>query len=196
MLRSVNDLRGFGIRAMDGVTGEVVDLYFDDRDWVVRHIVVETDGWSSSHVLISPDAITASAWTTHVLPASLTRADVEESPDAGTSKPVSQQLTDDWLSDSHLRSARAVIGHHVGASDGNIGHVEDLVIDDETWAIRYLIVNTSNWFTGRRVLISPRQVETVSWLEAKVFVDMSRQAVKRAPLSDSEPNFASPSKDR
>jgi hypothetical protein len=72
-----------------------------------------------------------------------------------------------------LRSVNDLRGFGIRAMDGETGEV-----------------------VGRRVLISPRQVETVSWLEAKVFVDMSRQAVKRAPLSDSEPNFASSSKDR
>ena len=57
--------------------------------------------------------------------------------------------------DCHLRSSNAVIGHHIGATDGEIGHLEDLLIDDHTWAIRYLIVNTSNWWSGHRVLVSP-----------------------------------------
>ena len=84
--------------------------------------------------------------------------------------------------DCHLRSSNAVIGHHIEATDGEIGHLEDLLIDDHTWAIRYLIVNTSNWWSGRRVLVSPDCIKNVSWSEAKVSVDLTRQAVSDLPL--------------
>jgi len=52
--------------------------------------------------------------------------------------------------DHHLRSSHEVTGYHIQAKDGELGHVEDFIIDDETWAIRYLIVNTSNWWAGKR----------------------------------------------
>jgi len=84
--------------------------------------------------------------------------------------------------DCHLRSSNAVIGHHIEAADGEIGHLEDLLIDDHTWAIRYLIVNTSNWWRGRRVVVSPDCIKDVSWSEAKVSVDLTRQAVSDLPL--------------
>ena len=87
--------------------------------------------------------------------------------------------------DCHLRSSNAVIGHHIKATDGGIGHLEDLLVDDHTWAIRYLIVDTSNWWGGQHVLVAPQWIEGVSWSEAKVFVDLTRQAVKDAPPYDS-----------
>jgi uncharacterized protein YrrD len=55
--------------------------------------------------------------------------------------------------DPHLRSTHDVDGHHIQASDGEIGHVDDFIIDDETWAIRYLIIDTQNWWAGKKVLI-------------------------------------------
>ena len=57
--------------------------------------------------------------------------------------------------DYHLRSTKDVTGHHIQASDGEVGHVQDFIIDDKNWAIRYLIVDTQNWWPGRKVLISP-----------------------------------------
>ncbi|MGB9470216.1 MAG: hypothetical protein WBQ59_12785, partial [Candidatus Acidiferrum sp.] len=48
--------------------------------------------------------------------------------------------------DPHLRSTRAVTGYHIQAKDGEVGHVGDFIVDDETWAIRYLIVDTKNWW--------------------------------------------------
>ncbi len=83
--------------------------------------------------------------------------------------------------DPHLRSTSDVTGHKIEASDGAIGHVEDFIIDDETWAIRYLIVDTRNWWPGKRVLIAPQWIERVSWMESKVFVHLSREAIKQAP---------------
>jgi uncharacterized protein YrrD len=83
--------------------------------------------------------------------------------------------------DHHLRSTRAVSGHHIQAKDGELGHVEDFIIDDETWAIRYLIVNTSNWWAGKKVLVSPQWIERVSWGESKVFVNLSRETIKQSP---------------
>ena len=83
--------------------------------------------------------------------------------------------------DAHLRSTRAVSGHHIQAVDGEIGHVEDFIIDDETWAIRYLIIDTRNWWPGKKVLVSPQWIERVSWIQSQVFVNLSRGTIKQSP---------------
>ena len=83
--------------------------------------------------------------------------------------------------DSHLRSTQEVTGYHIQASDGEIGHVEDFIIDDETWTIRYLVVNTSNWWLGKKVLVSPEWIEHVRWSESKVFIKQTRDSIKAAP---------------
>jgi len=83
--------------------------------------------------------------------------------------------------DPHLRSTHDVSGHHVQAKDGEIGHVEDFIIDDETWMIRYLIVDTQNLWEGKKVLISPQWINRVSWDKAMVFVNLSRVAIKQSP---------------
>jgi hypothetical protein len=83
--------------------------------------------------------------------------------------------------DHHLRSTHAVSGYHIQAADGEIGHVEDFIIDDETWAIRYLIIDTRNWLPGKKVLTSPQWIERVSWREATVFVNLPRQTIKESP---------------
>lgn len=86
--------------------------------------------------------------------------------------------------DPHLRGCDAIMRYHVHAVDGDIGHVDGLVVDDESWVIRYLVVNTSNWWLGRDVLIATRWIDGISWLEGTVSVSISRQAVKSAPLYD------------
>jgi hypothetical protein len=81
----------------------------------------------------------------------------------------------------NLRATAAVSGYHVQAEDGEIGHVVDFIVDDKTWAIRYLIVDTQSWSPGKHVLLSPQWIERVSWNESKVFVKLSRETIKQGP---------------
>jgi sporulation protein YlmC with PRC-barrel domain len=226
MLRNIKNLRGYTIRAIDGTIGKVDDFYFDDEDWGIRYLIVDTGSWLSGRkVLISPVAVGHAGWMARRLPVALTSAQVEHSPDIDTRKPVSRQHEAQYLGyygyptywggaglwgvgaypggltaqgrveqdlkdhgslatpdDCHLRSSSAVIGHHIRATDGDIGHLDDLLVDDYTWAIRYLVVNTSNWWGGQRVLVSPEWIRDVSWPEASVSVHLTRQAIKDAPL--------------
>jgi hypothetical protein len=89
------------------------------------------------------------------------------------------QAEESW--DPHLRSTRDVTGHHIQAVDGELGHVSDFIIDDENWAIRYLVIDTKNWWPGKKVLVSPRWIERVSWSDSKLFTNLSRQTIKDAP---------------
>ena len=83
--------------------------------------------------------------------------------------------------DSHLRSTKAVTGYHIEASDGEIGHVDGFIVDDEDWAIRYIEVATKNWWPGKKVLVSPAWIERVSWEDSKVYAGLTREAIKNAP---------------
>ena len=83
--------------------------------------------------------------------------------------------------DSHLRSSAALTGYHMEASDGEIGHLDSFLLDDELWAIRYLEVATRNWWPGQKVLVSPGWVEHVSWTDSKIHVALSRDAIQTAP---------------
>jgi uncharacterized protein YrrD len=83
--------------------------------------------------------------------------------------------------DRHLRSTHAVTGYQIAALDGDIGHVEDFIVDDDNWTIRYLIINTSAWWPRKKVLVSPLWIERVSWVDSKVFINLSRQTIKESP---------------
>jgi len=85
------------------------------------------------------------------------------------------------LADSHLRSTAAVTGYHVAATNGEIGHVHGFILDADTWTIRYLEVSTSNWWSGKRVLMSPEWIEAVSWLDSNVTVNLLRETIQTAP---------------
>jgi hypothetical protein len=241
MFRSMKDLEDYAIGATDGAIGHVKDFYFDDKTWVIRYLVVDTGAWLSSRkVLISPIAIHHPNWTEKVLPVSITKEQVRNSPDIDTEKSVSRQHEMRYFryygypyywggaglwggglypgmmlpgyagfgspdaaqleaenahaqaeaalgrdGDPNLRSCKAVVGSHIQATDGDIGHVQGLLVDEETWAIRYIIVNTSNWWLGHQVLIAPQWIQDVDWRDATVSVNLTRQAVKDAPAYDS-----------
>ena len=87
--------------------------------------------------------------------------------------------------DPHLRSASAVAGYYIQATDGDIGHVEDFLVEDRSWTIRYVEVDTRNWWPGKHVLVSPDWITRVDWQESKVFVDLTRDAIKNSPEYDS-----------
>jgi hypothetical protein len=91
--------------------------------------------------------------------------------------------------DQHLRSGNGVMRYYVHASDGDIGHVQGFLVDEQTWAIRYLIVNTSNWWLGHQVIIAPQWIANLNWAESTVTLDLTRAVVKDAPLYDPQVTF-------
>ena len=234
MLRSVDKLFGFEVRASDGDAGTLDDLFFDDRRWTVRYLVVDTGPWlAGRRVLLSPIAADRPDFVLLTLPIRLTKELIQSSPDMNLDRPVSAQKFEElhehygwpayWAGspvlgtptlgaypliyaqteveaegeepeslpgDPHLRSAKEVMGYHIQARDGEVGHIEDFFVDEDDWCIRYMLVDTRNWLPGRKVLVSPEWVEKVVWEEAKVHVDLTREQVKGSPEYDvaSEPS--------
>jgi hypothetical protein len=86
--------------------------------------------------------------------------------------------------DVHLRSTKEVTGYYIEASDGHIGHMEDFLVDDENWTIRYMVVDTRNWWPAKKVLVAPDWIRNVSWTDSKVSVDLSRDSIKNGPEYD------------
>jgi len=88
------------------------------------------------------------------------------------------------MEETRLQSTRAVAGYRLHAADGLIGHVEDYIIDDGKWLIRYLVVGTGIWLPGRKVLVSPHWIERVDWGTSEVFLDLTRAAIQASPPFD------------
>jgi hypothetical protein len=94
---------------------------------------------------------------------------------------VQDHLERQEVEDQHLRST-AEVGHYdIHAVDGDIGHVHDFLIDDRSWTIRYPVVDTRNWWPGKKVLISPAWIQEVSWARSSVFVGLTRDTIRNAP---------------
>ena len=86
--------------------------------------------------------------------------------------------------DPHLRSLNAVSGYNIHATDGRIGHVETFLFDDLTWDIRYLVVDTRNWWFGKHVLISPSSVREIVWETNEVSLNLTGYKIKGSPPWD------------
>lgn len=88
---------------------------------------------------------------------------------------------------NHLRSLNEVTGYHIKAKDGNIGHVEDFIMDDETWALRYVIVDTRNWLPGgKKVLLPLALAASVNWENSTFEIDLTQAEIKKGPEFDPE----------
>jgi sporulation protein YlmC with PRC-barrel domain len=231
MLKTLLEMRGYGLRAIDKDLGSVDDFYFDDRLWRIRYLVADTGNWLPGRsVLIGQEALDRPDGENKVFPVKLTSAEIENSPGIESDLPFSLQKEKElrlffkwreyWDEDGfiqpagftpmsvpggedielslkdgmkssarlngnpHLRSANEIQGYYIGARDGEIGHVDDFIVEDTTWAIRYLVVDTQNWLPGKKVLISYKWVNTVDWNRQTVEVAMTRETIEGSPEYD------------
>lgn len=83
--------------------------------------------------------------------------------------------------DTRLRSAQEINGYHIQTTDGAIGHVTDLIIDDKSWAIRHVVVKTGHWFSGKEIVISPEQIDSISYSESSVSVKLTKETILEKP---------------
>lgn len=233
----------FRIAATDGEIGDAYDFYFNDLQWTIRYLVVETGGWlSKKQVLISPYSIQKTGPEEKELSLNLTKKQIEQSPDVSTDEPVSRQNEIDLMryynwprywdwgeaglpytpgaasfmasgpilnegalneenkeqqssgsekehnekkGDPHLRSCREILGYKLLAADGETGQVEDFILDDETWIIRYMVFDTGSWLTGgKKFLIAPHWINKVEWADSSVHVVLKNQDIKNSPPYD------------
>jgi hypothetical protein len=86
--------------------------------------------------------------------------------------------------DPHLRNAEEIIQYAIAAKDGDLGHVDTLVMDDREWAVRYLLVKTGTWLSGREILLSCSWIHDLSWTESRVKVNLDRETIRTSPEID------------
>src|SRR5579862_9700883 len=98
MLTNTKNLKGFKIQATDGELGTVDQLYFDDKSWAIRYLIVETGGWLGGRpVLISPISVIQMDWPAERINVWLTKKQVENSPNIDTHQPISRQHEADYM---------------------------------------------------------------------------------------------------
>ncbi|MBF0233606.1 MAG: PRC-barrel domain containing protein [Desulfamplus sp.] len=220
MLRSVNEILGYSIKAKDEEAGKVSNFYFDDERWTIRYLIADTGSWlSGKKVLISPAGFYGKPdWENKTFSVVFeNKEQVKMCPDIDENKPVSRQMEQDYANylnwpaywdsitpqlvtplgvipniknenkkegDSHLRSTKKVMGYYIHTKDGEIGHVDDFIIDDEKWDIRFIVVTTHNILPGKKVLIPTMWVQKVSWSDSQVYVGLIKENIEKSPPYD------------
>jgi hypothetical protein len=170
MLRSLRDLERTSVTAVDGDVGSIANSLFDDDRWVVRYLVLKTGrSFHEQSVRISPPSLRSVDCDARVVRLGLTCHEI-----------MSNQGGQMRL-DGRLKSARDVCGYPVQGRGEGIGRVSDFLVDDGTWAICGLVVDTGHWWSNHKVVVAPARVTRISVGERKVFMDMTRQAVTRSP---------------
>jgi uncharacterized protein YrrD len=177
MLHLAQKVAGVTVNGTDGEIGTLEDFYFEEAGWNVRYLIVDTGKWfDGKRVLVSPKAVQGD-WGRGGIRVNLSRADVQKGP-------VVEDSTAD-AADAHLDSVKETSGYHIHARNGEIGHVDDFLIGQDSWRIRYLLVDTSNWIGGRSVIVSADAIERVDKADEQIFVAADRDAIANAPALES-----------
>ena len=178
MLWDASSVKGFSLQASDGAFGSVSDLLFDDVDWSLRWLVVDTQFWPLNR---SVDVSLASVRGPNFSGRAFQTTQTLEALGAEFS-------ADDHIArseDPHLLSLSAFIGYAVVATDGDIGHVADVLVDREDGAIKFVAVHTADWWPGVKVLIAPASVVEVDTETRRLVLDIEGERVRAAPVFDS-----------
>jgi len=207
MLRSIKQLYGDRLGASDGEIGHITDFYFDEQNWAIRYLVVDTGSWlPGRRVLIVPHAMGRLDQAEKIQRVNLTRIQIEKSPSIKSHKPVSREFEAEYCqyfgwpyywqddADNHLRRTQAVVGYHLQATDGIVGYVCDFMMDAENWTIGQLAVKTGHRFSGKEVLVSTTKVDRISYADSTVFVKLTMEAIDNgtgdlAPVLATDPSF-------
>lgn len=212
-LWKLDNLSRFTLTARDGEIGNIEAIYFDDKEWSVRYFIVQTDSWLSGRkVLVTPAMIRDVDEKQEVLKLDLTKEQIKNAPPIDTEQAVSRhyeeqyydyyRLSPYWLSDPlmtpveqnrdepvtpgnlHLRSSEEVRGYRLHAEDGDIGHIDDFILESPDWTVRYLEVDTRNWLPSKHVPVSPTWLEKIDWVRQEVSVHLQRETIRTAPAYD------------
>lgn len=203
MLLLAKHIYGAAVEASDGKVGKLCDLLFDDQSWSVRSLVLDAGRWGNRRrVTLPPDLVRHRDWADHRLVIDgLTRAQVVEAHGEHTEVPARGPSTwqiatvADWevywidmldhpwqiSADPHLRNTQEVTGYHIQGVDRSVGHIADFVVDDEQWSLRFLVIDTRNWWPGKHVLITPNHLESIDGQGRLVRVSLSREAIEHCP---------------
>ena len=166
-MSTVRELRGDKVAARDGVIGVLRDVYFDDARWAVHFLVVDE---GATHRLVPPASVEPGLSGKRKLRLGVTRAQLRAQRGG---RPVGKVP-------GRVCSGADVIGYGVEARDGPVGRLRDLVVDDDIWEIRDVVVDTLPWWPGGIVRVHPAYVEHIDRRRRTVRLRLTREQVKRS----------------
>ncbi len=193
MLRKIKDLRGFELIAIDGDVGTIKEFYFDDLDWTILYMVLDSGMWlPGRRILISPASLGDIDWVERKLQVLLTRGDIETSPEIDLHQPITREQEVRYFAhfgwaclwEGELRSTQELIGSQVKSNDNKlIGTVEDLIVDD-LYIVRYLILSPKHFDSQQKLVFSPNWIEVNDWSESAMVTLFDFAKIQSAPLFD------------
>lgn len=179
--RKLSDLTRYHLQAQDGEIGKLKQIYFDDKDWVVHYFVIHTGTWlTGDDVLIVPSVISTVDEKSHLLKVGLNKEQIQNRLPVDKVFSLSEAEARD-STNPHLRNSEEVKGYRIHALDGEIGHVEDFILEEPDWTVRYLEIDTRDWLPGKKVLIAPAWIQQVDSAQREVMVDLTRESIESAP---------------
>ncbi|HTL47851.1 MAG TPA: PRC-barrel domain-containing protein [Verrucomicrobiae bacterium] len=208
MIKSVKEAAGTAVTVPEGKLGHIDDFYFDHERWKIRYAAVDTGDWPSGRrVLIASAVLGKPDWWNARLPAGVTRKKVNSSPALDLSSDVTRQAEESlhrhygwapywqgaefarapgapppaWTGEP-LHSVKSILGFRISAIDGEIGSIHDFLVDDETWIIRYAVVDTGDWLAGRKVLLAPEWIREFMWDRRRAAVPLNKNKIQGSPL--------------
>jgi len=201
MLRTIEQLVGLEIVGEDGSIGFLEDLFLEPGSWKVRHAVAFAGEWLSGRWILLPIPLLRSVDPARrVLRVAATRERVAAAPAPETDHAVSCLfekslyahygcgpcgLPDEAVGveagRSRLLSAEELKGYRVEARDGDVGRLEDYLVAEEAWDIRYLCVATRRWLPGRKLAAPSAWIRLVNWRHRRIVLRRFRDELRQAP---------------
>ncbi len=208
MLVAAKRLYGCSIVGVDGKVGEINDLLFDDGQWKVRYLDVNA---GHRRAILAPTVVQKADYASRALTVPYTQGQVSDSPPVKPDAPVSRQEEIElaryyewdtyWthsaanVEDSRvggepiLRSTRDISGFYVQVLDGELGHIDDCIVDDAVpedrfWQVRYWVVDMRNWIPERYILAVPSWADSIDWEARRIEIGLTREVIEQSPEYD------------
>ncbi|MEO8328045.1 MAG: PRC-barrel domain-containing protein [Nitrospirota bacterium] len=203
MLRDLNKIKNCVVQGTDGIIGNVADMYVNDQTWKIHYMAADTGNWlQGRHVLISTESVVQPHVEIGSFRALVSQAQVEGAPAFEIEKPFSWEKEREicnyyrWSTyypiderelsvfPGKLTSVNGLKDFSLLARDGEIGKIINYIIDDANWSVRYLVVDTSKWLAGKKVLISPMWHKSINWQDRMIVVDLDQDQIEHSPEYD------------
>lgn len=203
MLRNSKKITGFSVLATDGEIGKIRDFIFDEQVWTVRYAEIDIGNLVAGKVvllstmILGPTAlfsvgtkltikqiINCPIIDPHIMP---DRKYEEELHNyfSWTYYWAKQSEVSQYQTSYKLQRVKVINGYKVFSLDGEIGHLDDLLLDDLEWKIRYFIVNTGSWFFGKKILLSSTWIRKIDDLTSTILINVNQEKIRTAPTYDS-----------
>ncbi|NLG72890.1 MAG: hypothetical protein GX495_12735 [Chloroflexi bacterium] len=204
MLKRLKELQGYVLQAVDGPVGAVSAFYIDERDWAVRFLAVDTGDWlEGRRVFIALDDLGQPDHDSRVIPVNRRRDELSKQAPPGeassgaigvenlTAIPllelgdqIGEDLTGEDANPRAVISSSELTSYRIEARDGDIGRIDDFIVEDSAWNVLYLVVDTGGWTSSRQVVVSPSWITEIDQEDAEVEIDLKKETIANSPALD------------